>query len=240
MWLLFLDESGRIDQDDLFALGGIAVRDRDWGLLRDRWQQTLAEHNWPADRELKWHGIRSGGVPPALADAVFATLTTAPLVAYVVLLDRELGQQQFPELFSTSEDTYATALMFLAERFQMLLEREDDLGIIVVDSRFRDDDARLRRFFADLTEEGSPYVKFQRIVEGLFLGPSHYSLGLQCADLVVSCTASAERRNAQARGYLRKLLPQFATHPSTGELDGVGLKRFPEQVPRERRRARLF
>src|SRR5437899_933019 len=141
MWLLFLDESGRLDQDDLFALGGIAVRDRDWRLLRDSWQQTLAKHNWPPDRELKWHGVRSGGVPQDLADAMFATLTTAPFIAYVALLDLELGKEQFPEFFSTPEDTYATALMFLAERFHMLLEFEDDLGIIVIDSRFREDDA---------------------------------------------------------------------------------------------------
>ena len=45
-------------------------------------------------------------------------------------------------------------------------------------------------------------------------------------------TANAERGGGQARGYLKKLLPRFACHPATGELDGVGLKRFPEQVPR--------
>lgn len=83
-------------------------------------------------------------------------------------------------------------------------------------------------------------MQLDRIVEGLFLGPSHLSVGLQCADLVVSITAAAERRNAQARGYLRKLLPRFAVHPATGELEGVGLKRFPEQVPRPREHHRLF
>ena len=41
MHLLFLDESGRLDQDDLFALGGIAVRDSDWHLLRDTWRTRV-------------------------------------------------------------------------------------------------------------------------------------------------------------------------------------------------------
>jgi hypothetical protein len=240
MHLLFLDESGRLDQDQLFALGGIAIRDTDWHLLRDRWHATLQNHNWPLDREVKWHGVRSGAIPPALADAVFDTLTDAPFTAYVTLLDLELGRRDFPEFFDTAENVYSTALMFLAERFHMLLESHDDLGIIVIDSRFREDDARLRRFFADLMEAGTPYVRLTRIVEGLFLGPSHYSIGLQCADLVVACTASAERGNAQARGYLRSLLRRFAAHPATGDLEGVGLKRFPEQVPRERGANRLF
>ena len=240
MHLLFLDESGQLAERKFFALGGIALRDSDWPFLRDLWQATLAEHGWPAEREVKWHGIRTGEVPPPLADAIVAALARAPIKCYVALLEIELGVKDAPEFFSTDEDTYATGVMFLAERFQHLLAAENDLGLIVVDSRFREDDARLRRFFADLTLEGTPYSKLDRIVEGLFLGPSQYSIGLQCADLVVAMTAAAERGGGQARGYLKALLPRFARHPATGELDGVGIKRFPELVRRPREETRLF
>jgi len=216
------------------------VRDTDWPALRQVWQETLSEADWPLDREIKWHGIRKDEVPPTLADAIFKALTAAPITAYVTLLDLELGPKLEPDYFGSPEDIYATALMFLAERFHHLLDAEDDLGLIVVDSRFREDDQRLRRFFADLTKDGTPYMQLPRIIEGLFLGPSHYSIGLQCADLIVAMTANAERGPGQGRGYLRKLLPRFAVHPATGELDGVGLKRFPKQVPRERGRHRLF
>jgi hypothetical protein len=244
MRLLFLDESGRLDQGGVFALGGIVVRDRDWPDLRQLWQGTLDAAGWPLESEVKWHGIRTGHVPPALADAVFGALARAPVTCYVALLDLDLGPAAFPPAdhvyFRSPEDTYATALMFLAERFQHLLAAEDDLGLIVVDSRFREDDRRLRRFFHDLTEGGTPYMRLSRIVEGLFLGPSHYSIGLQCADLVVAATAGAERGIGQARGYLRQLEPRFAVHPATGALEGVGLKRFPEAEPREHGRDRLF
>jgi hypothetical protein len=53
-------------------------------------------------------------------------------------------------------------------------------------------------------------------------------------------TASADRGAGLGLGYMRKLLPRFATHPATGELEGVGLKRFPDEVPREHGRNRLF
>ncbi|HET7855600.1 MAG TPA: DUF3800 domain-containing protein [Gaiellaceae bacterium] len=240
MYLLFLDESGKIDQGGLFALGGIAIRDSDWPELRERWQETLRTGRWPLDREIKWHGIRKGEVPPDLADAIFSMLAEAPLTAYVTLLDLELGPEREPDFFRTPEDVYATGLMFLAERFHHLLNAEDQLGLIVVDSRFREEDRRLRRFFADLTKDGTPYMQLPRIVEGLFLGPSDYSIGLQCADLVVAMTANAERGPGQGRGYLRKLLPRFAVHPATGELEGVGLKRFPDLVPRPLEHHRLF
>jgi Protein of unknown function (DUF3800) len=242
--LLFLDESGRLDQGGLFALGGIAVRDRDWPALKERWQGSLQAHGWPLDREVKWHGIRKGEVPDALADAVFEALAAAPFTAYVVVMDLDTGPEAFPPrehpFFRSPEDVYGTALMFLAERFHRLLVEEDDFGIIVVDSRFKEDDARLRRFFGDLAEAGTPYVKLGRIVEGLFLGPSHYSIGLQCADLVVAVTAAGQRGVGQGSGYFKKLLPRFAHHPITGELAGVGLKRFPEQEQRDRESHRLF
>jgi hypothetical protein len=238
--LLFLDESGQLSEQRFFALGGVALRDSDWHLLCDLWQSTLAAHSWPVEKEVKWHGIRTGEVPPVLADAIVTALARSPLRCYVMLLDIELGLTAAPEFFASDEDTYATGLMFLAERFQLLLQAADDVGMIVVDSRFREDDARLRRFFADLTKDGSPYSRLDRIVEGLFLGPSHYSIGLQCADLVCAITAAAERGNGQARGYLKTLLPRFATHPATGALDGVGIKRFPEQARRPRNENRLF
>jgi hypothetical protein len=159
-------------------------------------------------------------------------------------MDLDAGPDVFPPaehaFFRSPEDVYGTALMFLAERYHHLLADEDDYGIIVVDSRFREEDARLRRFFGDLAEEGTPYVKLGRIVEGLFLGPSHYSIGLQCADLVVAATAAGERGVAVGSGYFKKLLPRFARHPATGELAGVGLKRFPEAGPRDREERHLF
>ena len=143
MHLLFLDESGQLSERRFFALGGIALRDSDWHHLRDVWQSTLAAHAWPVDREVKWHGIRTGEVPPALADSVVRAIAASTVRCYVTLLDIELGLREAPEFFETDEDTYATGLMFLAERFQLLLQTADDVGMIVVDSRFRDDDARL-------------------------------------------------------------------------------------------------
>lgn len=238
MQLLFLDESGRIGEDGLFALGGVAVRAADWHRLRECWLRPLEQHGWPLDREVKWHTIRTGAVPPALADAVVAALAEAPVTAYVTLLDLRAGAE-LPEFFGTPELTYGTALTFVAERFQHRLAAEDELGMVFGDSRHHEEDMSLRAFYNGLTAEGTPFMRLDRIVEGLFLGPSHLSIGLQCADLVVSVSAAAEKGSSTARGYLKKLLPRFARHPATGELDGVGIKRFPEPA-RGREPHKLF
>ncbi len=114
--MLFLDESGRLDQGGLFALGGIAVHEEAWPELRDTWQATLREAGWPLDREVKWHGIRTGEVPPDLGDALFAALSRAPFRCYVTVLDLDRGPEAFAPadhaFFRSPEDVYATALMF--------------------------------------------------------------------------------------------------------------------------------
>lgn len=238
--LLFLDESGKPDEKT-FAVGGMCVEAGEWDVLRQRWQAALSAHSWPDDREVKWHGTRTGEVPPALADDVFAALAGAPIWCYVVLLRALAGKSSHPGFFSDDDETYATALMFLAERFQRFLSREDSHGVIVLDSRRPEADERLRRFMERLKREGTPYVTLDRIVDSLMLGPSHHSIGLQAADLVVASTLAARRNQGDASRWHRQLLPRFARHPDTGALHGVGLVEFPARSKGEPRGpAKLF
>ncbi len=136
------------------------------------WQGTLRAYRWPLDEELKWHGIRKGQVPPLLADAIYAAVARAPATCLVAVMDLDFGPVEYPpteyDFFRSPDDVYATALMFLAERFQHLLAAADDLGMIVLDSRKQESDERLRRFFQSLQVEGTPYMRLSRIVECLF------------------------------------------------------------------------
>ena len=192
---------------------------------------ALEAHRWPLDREAKWHGIRTGEVPPPLADALFAAVAGSDITCFVVVLRPLAGRKSHPELFASDEDTYATALMFLAERFQRFLADRDSHGVMVVDSRRPDVDDRTRRFFERLQREGTPYQRLERIVDALFLGPSHYSIGLQAADLVVASTlASSGGQLGDASRWHKQLRPRFARHPATGQIDGVGFKVFPGRI----------
>jgi hypothetical protein len=230
MHLLFLDESGK-PSDRAFALGGVAIRADRWQQLRDGWNAACASCGWPHDKEAKWHGIRSGEVPPELADQLFAALAGAPITCFAVVLRPLAGRQieGLERFFSDEEATYTTALTFIAERFQRFLVEADSYGVIVLDSRQRDVDDRLRRFFDRLQEEGTPFTELDRIVDSLLLGPSHFSLGLQAADLVVASTLAGRQHMGDASRWHKQLLPRFASHPATGKVSGVGLKEFPEK-----------
>ena len=67
MRLLFLDESGRIGHDSLFALGGVAVRAEDWRALRTGWLAPLEAHGWDPANEVK-DPVRPDQRPEDVAD----------------------------------------------------------------------------------------------------------------------------------------------------------------------------
>jgi hypothetical protein len=229
--LLFVDESGKPSDRD-FAIGGVAIHGTRWHELRSGWSQVLSEHGWPDDREIKWHGIQTGEVPPALADALFAALAAAPVTCFVVVLRTLAARKEFRELVGSDEQTYTTALKFLVERFQRWLSRHDGHGAVVLDSRLPHLDNRLRRYYERLQREGTEYVRLERLVDALLLGPSHHSIGLQTADLVVASTRAARGRLGDASRWHRQLEHRFARHPDTGEVAGVGKVVWPREPGR--------
>lgn len=240
MYLLFLDESGT-PEDTVFALGGFVVKAEDWHVLRERWDECLADAGWPLDKELKWSGTVNGEVPPAVADAAYTCLASLPIECFVTVLYPQMTDPEYEKFFASDEDTYATALTFIAERYQRFLGHHDSYGVIVLDSRRRETDDRLRRFFTRIQREGTPFAELERIVDGLLLGPSHFSLGLQLADLIVSCSRAATIKLGDSSRRFKEMKPAFARNPATGEVDGVGLKYFPDAAkPEQPPEVRLF
>jgi hypothetical protein len=238
VYLLFLDESGK-PSEEVFALGGVALKAIDWPLVRSRWDECLEAVEWPRERELKWSGTASGEVPPDVADAAYGCLASLPVTCFATVLYPQMGG--YEEFFGSDEDTYATALTFIAERYQRMLTVEDSYGVIVLDSRRDEMDDRVRRFFTRIQREGTGFAELDRIVDGLLLGPSHHSLGLQLADLVVGCTRASTFGLGDNSRRMRQLEGVFAHHPSSGEVEGVGIKYFPDSTRRDTRpRPRLF
>ena len=103
---------------------------------------------------------------------------------------------------------------------------------MVLDSRLADLDDRLRRFYERLQRDGTEYMTMGRLVDSLLLGPSHRSLGLQAADLVVGSAREARMRLGDASRWQRQLEPRFARHPDTGETQGIGRVEWPRDPGR--------
>lgn len=233
--LLFLDEAGTPVERE-FVLGGVAVDASRWHELRSRWGAVASARGRPAEAEVKWVNLSHTG---QLANQLADVLVESGVTAFVVELQTREGRTAAEALFASPDDVYATALMFIAERFQRFLVQRDDYGAIILDHREGTQDERLRRFFRRLADNGTPYTRLERIVDPILLSPSHHTLGIQAADLVVGSSLSVSRahtprispkRAAIAREVHERLLPCFARHPHTGAIDGVGIKRFPDSA----------
>jgi hypothetical protein len=230
-----LDEAGTPAERE-FVLGGVAVDASRWHQLRSRWGAVAGAHGRPAEAEVKWANLKRTG---RLANDLADVLVDCAVTAFVVELRTREGRDEAQSLFASPDDIYATALMFIAERFQRFLVHRDDYGAIILDTREGTQDERLRRFFRRLADNGTPYTRLERIVDPILLSPSHHTLGIQAADLVVGSSLSVSRagtrrmspkRAAIAREVHERLLPCFARHPHTGVVDGVGIKRFPDSA----------
>lgn len=245
MYLLFLDEAGSPGEPE-FILGGVAVDAGRWHQLRDRWVAVAGAHGRPADAEVKWFKLkRSGQLAGQLADV----LVESGVTSFAVELHTTQGRAVAGDLFASPNDIYATALMFIAERFQRFLEHQQDYGAIIVDQREGSQDERLRRFFRRLVDNGTPYTKLERILDPVLLSPSHHTMGIQAADLVVGSMLAMGRAHASpalaeraaiARQVHERLLPSFARNPNTGSVEGVGIKRFPDASTADADHGKLF
>lgn len=242
MYLLFLDESGLPDED-IFAMGGVAVRADEWAELKSRWASCLENHGWPEDKEIKWADVGKS-MPPDLCESVYECIAAMPVIAFSTVLYTSIGAGtgQYDEFFASPEKTYSTAVKFIAERYQRFLKHQDSHGVIVLDSRWDQKDDETRRFFTLMQKEGTGFADLDRIVDSLLLGPSHFSLGLQIADLVVGpARASTHGLGEASRRHKQLVESIYARHPASGEVLGVGLKYFPDSArPEPKEDDRLF
>jgi hypothetical protein len=83
----------------------------------------------------------------------------------------------------------------------------------------------MRRYHQTLMHAQSPHIStYDRMIESVFLTPSHTSVGIQLADLFAGAVARAF--NFQDKTWLDEITPIFRAKPD-GSIDGYGLVKFP-------------
>lgn len=125
------------------------------------------------------------------------------------------------------DDLYWFAYKRLAERFQYYLQ---DLsreaggkmnGIVVCDHRERRQDKRLQNMHYKMMHGEEEFTsKFENILEGVFIVPSHFSTGIQLADMVAGSIYRWFTKNDDR--YYRQIYNRIRTSPS-GKVEGYGI-----------------
>jgi len=248
MHILFVDESGsppereKAAQQPFFVLGGIVIPEDIWAKMAGDLARLKAQ--FKIDGEIKWryfapdrggkaHALShlSGAEREALRTQLYQVIGRYKSVRLIcVVTSTELAYQQ--AYITTGDDLYWYSYKQLTERFQYYLQDLERTvgqklnGIVVCDHRGPKDDERLRELHHKLLSSAKSTISsYGNMVEGLFIAPSHLSVGIQFADMVAGAVFRAYK--AQDKRFAEQIKPAFRTSPK-GKIDGYGLVKFPK------------
>lgn len=249
MHILFIDESGtppepnKATDQPFFVLGGIVVPEDIWAKIANDLARLKQLHK--VEGEIKWRYFapdRAGSKEHALSHLsaaekedlrtrlyqIISAYRSVRLICVVVNTEAAL---RLPYITS-GDDLYWFAYKQLTERFQYYLQDLERTvgqklnGIVVCDHRAPKDDARLRELHHKLMTGGKSTVSaYGNLIEGLFIAPSHLSVGIQLADMVAGAVYRAYR--AKDARFAEQIKGAFRTSPA-GKIDGYGLVKFPK------------
>ncbi len=248
MQILFVDESGtpppvdRIETSPLFVLGGAIIPDDFWHRVKA--DLEAAKREFSVTGEIKWrffspdnrkaHSMSHLDAPQkeALRSRLFGILVKYKSIKTMSVIVDTAAAYALPYL-NSPDDLYWYAYKTMTERFQYYLQDVSRVagqrinGIIVCDHRAPGDDQRLQELHAKLLQgQHDAHSNYANLVEGVFIAPSHLSVGIQFADMVGG--AVLRRFKANDSRFFDQIADTFRKSEKGG-IEGYGLISFPKK-----------
>lgn len=248
MQILFIDESGtppppnKIENTPIFALGGIVIPEDVWPKVSD--DLTKLKEQAGIEGEVKWRYFvptRPGSKPHSLSHLSGEQKEAVRTKLYAIirkyksirLICAIVNVRAAYELMyvNTAEDLYWYSYKQVTERFQYYLQDLEKTvgqriyGIIVCDNRAPGQDLRLRELHYKLLRSHKRTTSnYANLIEGLFIAPSHLSVGVQLADMVAGAVFRAKKANDPR--FFDQIRGSFRASPA-GKIRGYGIVKFP-------------
>lgn len=155
----------------------------------------------------------------------FEAMSRAELVMIVAAIDL----QKFKESGKHDEkEIYNEPYQYLLQRFQMILQKEKELGFVIVSSRNPKANKDLEALHTKVISNGSFGFNYRNIWPHVQIKNSNDvdCFGLQMADF--ACYAVHKKENKLELTYFEKIKKKFYSD-STGNLEGYGLIHYPKK-----------
>ncbi|HAT2056622.1 TPA: DUF3800 domain-containing protein [Legionella pneumophila] len=251
MQLFFIDESGTIPpknkstEVECFALGGVIIPEDLWHEV-DK-ELAMLKNRYEVDGEIKWRYFSppknnskkhnpiahlSSEKKEELRGNLYNLLKKYKSIRSICAVVN-IKQAYELDYVNNENDLYWFAYKQMTERFQYYLQ---DLsrtvgskinGIIVCDHRQPKDDHHLRHLHQKLmTGSKKHFSLYRNLIEGVFIAPSHLSVGIQFADLI---GGAVFRKFARQDERYFKMIESLFRKSSTGKIDGYGLIKWPKE-----------
>ncbi|MCM1266101.1 MAG: DUF3800 domain-containing protein [Candidatus Gastranaerophilales bacterium] len=248
MHLFFLDESGTVvpqkrNHTTYFVIGGIIIPEIHWHEIFKKLRDLKRQYNIIS--EIKWryfspnnkddgNGLQhlSFEQKNEVRNKLYEIITSYKSIKIISTVTNIESAYNLPNI-NNQDDLYWYSYKQAVERFQYYLQdlsREsgaDFNGLVIIDNRLSCDDNRLRSLHHNLlitNHEGA--TKFNNLIEGLFIAPSHLSVGIQFADLVAG--AIFRKYEKDDNRYFDKI--KGSIRNKDGNISGYGIVKFPKQA----------
>lgn len=212
MRMLFIDESGTIPPKEkhtginYFSLGGIIIPEEIWHELSFELTNIKLEFNiegeikWryfaPQKTNLKFNPLShlTAKEKESVRGSIFNLLGLFKDIRLIcALIDVQLAYKS--SNFCSENDLYLHAYKKISDQFQNYLKflssnhNKKINGIVICDHRQPKDDHQLRNLHQRMLSSTNNNVpNYQNLIEGVFLAPSHFSVGIQLADMIAGAT----------------------------------------------------
>lgn len=248
MHILFVDESGSPPESNkahtqpYFVLGAIVIPEDVWAKVASDLARLKKQHR--IEGEIKWRyfapdrGGQSHSLTHLNADQrellrtqLYEVIKHYKSIRLICVVTNTVKAYEL-EYINSADDIYWYSYKSLTQRFQCYVQDLERLvgqklnGMVVCDHRGTKDDSRLRELHHKLMNTKSGGVSaYANMVEGVFIAPSHLSVGIQFADLIAGAVFRAFSKQDQR--FFNQIKNAFRFSPE-GNIEGCGLVKFPK------------
>jgi Protein of unknown function (DUF3800) len=249
MQILFVDESGtppssnKVANEPWFVLGGIIIPEEFWHRVKNdldsikRKYSIIGEIKWrffaPQKEWTKQHSLShlNAQEKEALRTDLYGIIGKYKSIKTLTIITNTSSAYKLPYI-TTPDDLYWYTYKQITERFQYYLQDISKIsgqninGIIVCDHRAPKDDKRLQELHSKLLlGSKDAHSNFSNLIEGVFIAPSHLSIGIQFADLVAGAILRKYKDNDER--FFKQIESTFRKSEK-GITKGYGIVDFPK------------
>ena len=217
MHLLFMDESGTVVPKDkehskYFVIGGLIIPEIYWHEIDEKLYQLKEQYKITS--EIKWryfaphNNDKTNGLKHLelseknkVRNELYNVISSYKAIKIIASVINVQAAYTFGHI-KNQDDLYWWGYANVLTRFQDYLETisldsgADFNGLVVIDNRLSCEDNRLRNsHYALLSVDKALNLSKNHLIEGLFIAPSHFSTGIQFADLVAGAIFRKYEKN---------------------------------------------
>ena len=242
--VFYIDESGDVNRrgGPLFVLASVGIEHTVWDSLSNE-IASLKKKYFPdmqrEDVEIKGRYIAAGkGVFRLLSskdrldfvDDLMSIMEQYIAVIMCVVIDKPY----YIARRNSADLVYEDAFEYLVERIHIYLDRRKADGFLVMDSRGasitgrKGPDVQIRKLYRIIKEQGTHFQTIHNVWEEPFFVESHYSVGIQLADVAAYSVYQVFSRKNPEHLWFKRLLGKLDINPFSKRIRGCGIKVFPD------------